>query len=365
MIYKRKKSPYWYVAFYVKNAAGKHVMRAVSTKTEDRQTALEIEEQLTAAKRELAQKKRLERFLSTTAEIATAKTIERQGIAIDRVWTSFMSDSSQAKRTERTMQSKRNAWEAFRIWLKENYPEANDIQDVSREMACEYMKRFNSKSGSTFNNNKNCLSNIWQVLMIPAAIKENIWRLVHGAENDSVSYRHFSIDEVKHILSSSSGFWHHATFISFYTGLRLKDVVYLNRSQIKNDYISLIPAKTARKRKSVYIYMHPALKEYIDKLISNLAPEDDYLFKDAIHDYGKKEFHSRYTAILTSCDIKDNNEGIVGFHSLRHTFVTINEERGVDRKVIQGIVGHGSPVMTGHYSHDKESVKILAQMPTL
>jgi integrase len=55
----------------------------------------------------------------------------------------------------------------------------------------------------------------------------------------------------------------------------------------------------------------------------------------------------------------------VGFHSIRHTFVTVNEELGTDRKVIQGVVGHGSPLQTGHYSHDKRSSIALGKMPSL
>jgi len=42
-----------------------------------------------------------------------------------------------------------------------------------------------------------------------------------------------------------------------------------------------------------------------------------------------------------------------GFHSLRHTYVTLMEDAGVDRETIQPLVGHGSPVMTSHYSHSE------------
>ncbi|OGV21107.1 MAG: hypothetical protein A2X47_05645 [Lentisphaerae bacterium GWF2_38_69] len=69
--------------------------------------------------------------------------------------------------------------------------------------------------------------------------------------------------------------------------------------------------------------------------------------------------------ILDKCNIKSNARGNVGFHSLRHTFVTLAEESGIDRRIIQGVVGHGSPVMTGHYSHDLKCIREIDKMPSL
>lgn len=42
---------------------------------------------------------------------------------------------------------------------------------------------------------------------------------------------------------------------------------------------------------------------------------------------------------------------IKGFHSLRHTFVSLSAEAGAPQHVIQQIVGHSSPLMTMHYLH--------------
>ena len=40
-----------------------------------------------------------------------------------------------------------------------------------------------------------------------------------------------------------------------------------------------------------------------------------------------------------------------GFHSLRHTFVSLCAAGGVPQSVVQALVGHGSPAMTAHYTH--------------
>ena len=45
----------------------------------------------------------------------------------------------------------------------------------------------------------------------------------------------------------------------------------------------------------------------------------------------------------------------VGFHSLRHTFVSISANAGVPLVVVQAIVGHSNPAMTQHYYHKDEN----------
>ena len=44
----------------------------------------------------------------------------------------------------------------------------------------------------------------------------------------------------------------------------------------------------------------------------------------------------------------------VGFHSLRHTYVSLCANAGVPLAVVQSIVGHTSPAMTRHYFHESD-----------
>ena len=40
-----------------------------------------------------------------------------------------------------------------------------------------------------------------------------------------------------------------------------------------------------------------------------------------------------------------------GFHSLRHSYVSLSAAAGVPVHVVQSVVGHGSPEMTRRYLH--------------
>ncbi|MFZ2654728.1 MAG: tyrosine-type recombinase/integrase [Victivallales bacterium] len=370
MIYKRKDSPWWWAAFYVKAPDGRLVKRAKSTKTTDEQKARDFERELKRAVDELKNKKKLESFLVKTVETMTDMTVERPGMPLSEVWEKYSKHTSQRNRTPRTQNAKRIVWNHFMIWRGKNYPQAETLNDISREIADGYLKSLSGKRAATYNNHKNSLSSVWHVLSIEAGLKENIWRLFAGAENDSVRYRDFSMDEVKSILAVANQFWRVAVAIAFYTGLRFKDIVYLRKSQIHGDYIVLTPQKTRRAHKNVNIYVHPSLKMILEHQIA--IAKDDYLFPNAVKRYATKIFQGEFGKLLDKVDkskgkkkILKDDRGIVGFHSLRHTFVTMAEEAGISRQIIQGIVGHGSPVMTGHYSHDLKSIKQIEKLPSL
>ena len=373
MIYKRKDSPWWWAAYYVKAPDGRLIKRACSTKKADRDDALDFERELKRATEGLKEKKRIETFLFKTAEAMTEKTIERPGMPLAAVWEKYSTHVSQKKRTERTQSSKKIVWERFCKWLGTEFPQVENLADISREIAEIYLKTLSTKRSATYNNNKNSLSAIWQTLMVSAGLKENIWRLFSGAENDSIRYRDFSLEEIKAILAASTDLWRCLVAAGFYTGLRLTDCVHLRKSQIQGDYIELIPEKTKRKKKKVTIYIHEHLKKILDYQISRTPAKEDYIFPDAVEQYGTRGFQSAFSEILEKCEdekgdpkpIRADSRGGVGFHSLRHSFVSTNEKLGADMKVIQGIVGHGSPLMTEHYTHDSKASQIISKMPSL
>ena len=45
----------------------------------------------------------------------------------------------------------------------------------------------------------------------------------------------------------------------------------------------------------------------------------------------------------------------VGFHSLRHTYVSLCANAGVPLAIVQAIVGHTNPAMTAHYFHESDA----------
>jgi hypothetical protein len=57
----------------------------------------------------------------------------------------------------------------------------------------------------------------------------------------------------------------------------------------------------------------------------------------------------------------------VGFHSLRHTFVSLCRESNAPLAVVESIVGHSNPSMTRHYTHVGEFAagQAVAALPSI
>jgi integrase len=57
----------------------------------------------------------------------------------------------------------------------------------------------------------------------------------------------------------------------------------------------------------------------------------------------------------------------VGFHSLRHSFVSLCAKAGAPQHVVQRLVGHGSPAMTEHYTHldDRQKQAAVQALPDI
>ena len=54
--------------------------------------------------------------------------------------------------------------------------------------------------------------------------------------------------------------------------------------------------------------------------------------------------------------INGRKKFLCGFHSLRHTFVRMNINGGMNPMLVQNIVGHSSLDMTRNYFHQNENV---------
>ena len=62
--------------------------------------------------------------------------------------------------------------------------------------------------------------------------------------------------------------------------------------------------------------------------------------------------------IETRCTVKGySRQGVdVGFHSLRHSFVSLSANAGASLAAVQAVVGHSNPAMTRHYLHADQNV---------
>ena len=143
--------------------------------------------------------------------------------------------------------------------------------------------------------------------------------------------------------------------LGFWCGMRLSDAVAVTADQYADGFLTYCPIKTrmtSGKEVTVPV-LHNGLKQRLAELDGELTPN---LRK--LHRQRPSDLCRLYRRIFEACGIEtqaDRDVGrrasIYGFHSLRHGFVSMMCNAGVDLTVCAEMVGHTSPITTRVYNH--------------
>jgi integrase len=146
---------------------------------------------------------------------------------------------------------------------------------------------------------------------------------------------------------------------------------------LRRGIIRRIPNKTARRNpKPVIIPIHPVLRGMLSTLPTESRGE--HVLPKTAHTYlnHRRMLVQEIQDHFKSCGLQVHKTGVanrqqpvieVGFHSLRHTFVSLCRESNAPLAVVEAIVGHSNPSMTRHYTHIGEVAagRAVAALPSV
>jgi len=194
------------------------------------------------------------------------------------------------------------------------------------------------------------------------------------------SRRELTIDELRKICQTAMGELQTLLALGIYSGLRLGDCAMLRWGEVdlSRGIIRRIPNKTARRNpKPVIVPIHPILREMLsvtplDKHGEYVLPEMAALYihrTDMVTDMVQNHFKTCGITLHKPGTGTGGNRAVieVGFHSLRHTFVSLCRESNAPLAVVESIVGHSNPSMTRHYTHVGELAagRAVALLPSV
>lgn len=270
---------------------------------------------------------------------------------------------------------------AFRRWLEANYPDAKELRNVSRAIADEYANKLKeSSSPNTFNKHITFFRSLWAVLDETARLGgSNPWAKMKKLTLETHSRRALTVEELTRVCSSVTGEMRLLFALGIYTGLRLGDCALMDWGKVDmvRRMIATVPRKTAKSAngKPVVIPMHGALATMLDEIPKR--ERKGYVLPDTAKDYlrDKAVVTNRIQRVFTEAGIDIHGDTfksgrasvLVGFHSLRHTFVSLAGNAGAPLAVVQAIVGHSNPMMTSHYFHENETAlqNAVAALPNV
>jgi len=178
--------------------------------------------------------------------------------------------------------------------------------------------------------------------------------------------RALTVEEVYHVLNAAKGEMKTLIAVGVYTGLRLGDAVLLEWGSI--DRVTGVITVRSRKtdtetRTAVHPYLARALQEAAKRPVGYVMPKLAKLYLSGRS--GRVKLSGMISALFEGVGIntKFAEEGKrarsdCGFHSLRHTFVTMLRANGVRLQTAKELAGHHTDRMTEHYTHDDGSAAL-------
>ena len=300
------------------------------------------------------------------AELAQWEDEQHPALAIRQAWTEFLASPNRPDSGKSTLRQYEFQWQAFADYMAEKHAGKPALRDVTKELAEEYASTLNHGrfSPSTYNKHLNLLALVFRVVKHKAKLAGNPWEEIQRKRLVTNSRRELTIDELRKTCLVATGELRTLLAIGLYSGLRLGDCATLRWGEVDlpRQMIRRIPNKTARRNpKPVIVPIHPVLGDMLaatplderkDYVLPGIAGQ--YLHRtDSVTDLVQNHFKACGITLHKPGTGKDGKRAVieVGFHSLRHTFVSLCRESNAPLAVVESIVGHSSPAMTRHYTH--------------
>jgi integrase len=369
-----KRGANFYVRWTVEGKVFSKALRdengnAITAKREAEEARQKVMAPFTVADEAAALESIVGKLEGRKAELAKWEDQQNPPLSLALAWSEYLASPNRPDTGKDTLDMYQGQWSMFAAWMQEKHPDRPTLRDVSKDIAEEYAAALNggSRSPNTYNKHLNLLTLVFRVLKGKAKITENPWHDIPRKRAIPQSRRELTIDELKKVCRIAAGEMRTLLALGIYSGLRLGDCATLRWAEVDlpRNLIRRIPSKTARRNpKPVIVPMHPVLRD----MMAEAPPKQrsEYVLPETAATY----FRNRRALIkgiqkhFLQCGIRthapangtgDKNRKLavveVGFHSLRHTFVSLCRESNAPLAVVESIVGHSNPAMTRHYTH--------------
>lgn len=319
--------------------------------------------------------------------------------AVADMWKRHPYDKNTRGTTERklsatTIRDNRSQWEKFETWC--HGAEIRFVEDVTPEVAETYRQHLIDSELS--GNRINKLVMTCRVMFNLAGIDPNPFDGLRKRNSKPQRRRELTEEELQTVYQDATGELRTLLAVGLYTGLRLGDAVTVQWEEFARDLSNLIrePSKTSYKADEIVVPTHADLHAVLAETpkadrTGDVMPEFAAIYRD-----GRSRLAKRIQKHFRNCGIRTHKPGTgyvrnadgsikrtggnsnkkvhtgkravveVGFHSLRHSFVSICARQGVPLHVVQALCGHG-PQIQKIYLHASTSdiSRAIAALPSI
>ena len=404
--YVFKRGLTFYIQYMVGGRRVTQVLRdkdnnPITTEAEAEARRLEIMAPMMVAAQEEVLRTVQHRLEDTTKAREAAERGTDTGMTLEKAWEAYVASVNRPDSGPRTLEGYEAQWRQFVEWVAATRPAVTELRQVSSAVAeqyAEYMLKEIRKTvpakkegeepteivvkrpftTNTYNKHVRVMELVFRILTKKAGLAANPWAEIARKNENKASRRELTVQELNTICNKATGELQMLLVLGIYTGLRLGDCCTLRWSEVDMDrkIILRVPNKTARRHGvPVHVPIHTTLFGHLSKTPEKqrtgfVLPEHAAMYRDNDSDVAK-EIRQHFIA----CGIQVHKDGTgfarapsrgkrqknvrtgtravveVGFHSLRHSFVSLCRQSNAPLAVVEAIVGHSNPAMTRHYTH--------------
>jgi integrase len=236
--------------------------------------------------------------------------------------------------------------------------------DVTPKAALNYLENYyGNGNGKTYNNVKSCSNLIFRCCLIEANMQNSPFEPIINKQVENVdTHRNLTDAEIDKVMEVLPEHIQVMTMLSRWTAQRLETCARMTPEMFdfERKVFIIKPSKTARFNKYVCCPILPKLEKFIKPVLQKI-PDKTLPIVGQMSDMTNQKISKWFKYYLNKCEIKDDDSGKAGFHSLRGSAITYFKEIGMKSDDLRLITGHTTDEMEAIYDRSSEQISRFAK----
>jgi integrase len=384
-LYRRPRSPFFYMRF---SANGRRVDESTKAKTEREAQAVmnrrikelskgqgwwDFFDKMKSEIRDLEQNEKTQAL----HEIDRYISEQQANITLDHLWALYEESPKRQTQSDIHKKTVKRHWGKFKTWIEENHSRIKSVSDIGPILVEQYLGYLwkGEIAPRTYNSHLVSIKAVFADGCRLGILTRNPFSSVAKLDNESISKEPLTSDELKTIFRETKGDYRILFLMGLHTGMRLGDCATIQWDSIdlKKKIFVIEPSKTKKKKREIRIPISETLLPELKKI----KPKNrtGYLLPDMANNYLKDPSSVskviqrifELAGIQTTIERNNRKQCIRGFHSFRHSFISLLAESGTSEAVLMSLAGHSSTTVSRIYQHisDDSKREAVSNLPNL
>lgn len=300
------------------------------------------------------------RLSGIEAEEESERRDPQRGIKLEEAFEIFAKDPERRKCGETQMALHKSYWGKFLEWINAKHPDLTFCRQITQTIIREWAKDdYNSvKATNTYNKHRTTIHYVFEVLCAYDDFLTNPVAHTHGKPDkaDRVIKEPFTEEELRKIFAYPEEEFCRLCAIGLYSTLRFSSARFLKWENYKGKILEATHDKTGADATQ-------EIAEDLKYWLERVPPQERHGYicpsyakrskANAVHYFQTclQSLGIQTQKIVKGLHGKMRKGTIKGFHSFRHTAVTLALKNGATPSQVQRLAGHKTLKMQAIYTH--------------